>query len=212
VDPALDAWKTSVFWTDNALSRLLARIQRGSTSTRGFRLEHLRCQKSLLLGPEGGALMLTGNGEMVALGCEGDVEALLSPGATFILGVPGPQDLDGAISALNDFRTLLGPGLPEPLPRAKQLQSYLTALDAAMAGASYRDIALLLYGETAVARRWKDPARHMKDAVRYAVRRGGELMEGGYRRLLLRQLAGLEQGRPPASTQARSRTRPPPSP
>ncbi|MFY0576684.1 DNA -binding domain-containing protein [Cystobacter fuscus] len=52
------------------------------------------------------------------------------------------------------------------------------ALDAANAGASYRDIAILLYGEAAAARRWRDPARHMKDAVRYAVRRGGALMEG----------------------------------
>jgi hypothetical protein len=192
VDPSLDAWTTSVFWADGALPRLVARIQKGLESQRGFRLEHLRCQKGLLLGPEGGTLLLTGHGEMVALGCEGDVEALLLPGAAFALGIPGPQNLDGAISALNDFRTLLRPGPPEPLPRSKQLQSYLIALDAANAGASYRDIAILLYGEAAAARRWRDPARHMKDAVRYAVRRGGALMEGGYRRLLLKPPAGTE--------------------
>ena len=190
VDPSLDAWSTSVFWAHGALPRLNARILTGPARARGFLLEHLRCQKGLLLSPEGGTLMLTGNGETVALGCEGEVEALLAPGAAFVLWVPGPEDLDGAISALDDFRTLLGEELPEPLPRSKQLQSYLTALDAAKAGASYRDIAVLLYGEAAAAKHWRNPARHMKDAVRYAVRRGGELMEGGYRRLLMKQMAG----------------------
>jgi hypothetical protein len=184
VDPALDAWSTSVFWAPGTRPWLHARILPGPACARGFLLEHLRCQKGLLLGPEGGTLMLTGNGETVALGCEGEGEALLAPGAAFVLSVPGPQELEGAISALDDFRLLLAPGLPEPSPRAKQWQSYLTALDAAKAGASYRDIAVLLYGEAATAKHWRNPARHMKDAVRYAVRRGGELMEGGYRRLL----------------------------
>jgi hypothetical protein len=193
VDPSLDAWTTSVFWADGSRPRLIARVQTGAASVPRFRLEHLRCQKSLLLAPEGGTLMLTGNGETVTLGCEGDVEALLSPGAAFVLWVPGPQALDGSISALKDFRTLLGSGLPEPPPRSKQWQSYLTALDAARQGASYRDIAILLYGEADAARRWKDPARHMKDAVRYAVRRGEELMEGGYRRLLLKSLSGAAE-------------------
>ncbi|MDC0714804.1 DUF2285 domain-containing protein [Stigmatella sp. ncwal1] len=190
MDPSLDAWSTSVFWASGALPRLNARIQTGPASMRGFWLDRLQCQKSLLLGPEGGTLMFTGNGETVALECEGEVEALLSPGAAFVLWVPGPQDLEGAISALDDFRTLLGPGMQEPLPRSKQLQSYLIALDAERAGASYRDIAILLYGEAAAAKHWRDPARHMKDAVRYAVRRGWALMEGGYRRLLLKRLAG----------------------
>jgi hypothetical protein len=184
VDPALDAWSTSVFWAPGALPRLNARILPGPSRPRGFLLERLRCQKGLLLGPEGNTLVLTGNGETVALGCEGEVEALLVPGAAFVLWVPGPEDLDGALSALEDFRTLLGDAVPEPLPRSQQWQSYLTALDAARAGASYQDIAVLLYGEAAVARHWREPARHMKDAVRYAVRRGGELAQGGYRRLL----------------------------
>ncbi|MET0402772.1 MAG: DUF2285 domain-containing protein, partial [Cystobacter sp.] len=138
MDPSLDAWTTSVFWTDGARPRLLARVQTGSAGGRRFWLEHLRCQKSLLLGPEGSVLMLTGNGETVTLGCEGDAEALLSPGGAFVLWVPDPQALEGSISALKDFRTLLGSGLPEPPPRSKQLQGYLTALDAARAGASYR--------------------------------------------------------------------------
>ncbi|WP_187442543.1 DUF2285 domain-containing protein [Enterobacter hormaechei] len=58
----------------------------------------------------------------------------------------------------------------------------LQALDATLAGASLREVAEGLFGADAVAADWhKDSA--LRARVRRLVRRGDELMHGGYRRL-----------------------------
>ncbi|MFY0576683.1 hypothetical protein ACN28S_22210 [Cystobacter fuscus] len=108
MDPSLDAWTTSVFWADGTLSRLMARIQKGRRASGDSCWSICAARRGCCSVPRG-TLLLTGNGEMIALECEGDVEALLLPGAAFVLSIPGPRTLDGAISALNDFRTLLRP-------------------------------------------------------------------------------------------------------
>src|SRR3546814_20497198 len=59
----------------------------------------------------------------------------------------------------------------------------LQALDGALAGASHREIATVLFGEAAVAARWS-PDRELRAQVRYLVQRGRALMNDEYRRLL----------------------------
>ncbi|WP_158679165.1 DNA -binding domain-containing protein, partial [Cronobacter sakazakii] len=68
----------------------------------------------------------------------------------------------------------------------------LQALDAALAGASLREIAEGLFGADAVAADWHADG-DLRARVRRLVRRGDALMRGGYRRLA--QLAPLEKGR-----------------
>ena len=60
----------------------------------------------------------------------------------------------------------------------------LVALDLRMTGRSYREIALFLYGETAVREDWTNPNQTMKNRVIRSVKRGFRLMNGGYRSLL----------------------------
>lgn len=69
-------------------------------------------------------------------------------------------------------------------PFDHKYRDYLIALDGHLAGRSYRDIALVLYGESAVGMHWTDDTRWMKSRVRRAVERGIALMNGGYRQLL----------------------------
>ncbi len=140
--------------------------------------------------------MLTGNGETIALGFERDAEALLSGTADFGIWLSGPQRLKSTTTALEGLRALLGDASPTAVPQARQWRTYLIALDGASSGASYRDIALRLYGEPAVKRQWRDPSRRMKDTVRYAVRRGRNLMEGGYHQMLERRAPAQEPGDP----------------
>ena len=70
-------------------------------------------------------------------------------------------------------------------PRGRRLRVVLQALDGWLAGAPYREIAVALFGEARVEADWRDPRDHLRDQVRRAVRRGRELMRGGYRKLLL---------------------------
>ena len=64
------------------------------------------------------------------------------------------------------------------------LRDYLIALDGHLAGRSYRDIAEVIYGADRVKNVWTNETRFLKEAVRRAVRRGIQFMEGEYRSLL----------------------------
>jgi hypothetical protein len=69
-------------------------------------------------------------------------------------------------------------------PRMPRLRIVLQALDGSLAGASHREIAAAIFGAKRIDADWDDPGRHLQDHVRRAIRRGRELMEGGYLRLL----------------------------
>lgn len=85
--------------------------------------------------------------------------------------------------------------LVSPRPTAAALLEVhtLRALDATLAGASLRDIAVGLFGAAAVARDWHADGG-LRSRVRRLVRRGRALMRVGYRGLLARR-AGIGQGR-----------------
>lgn len=59
----------------------------------------------------------------------------------------------------------------------------LQALDGHLVGASERDIAIAIFGHRAVAQKWHSDSE-MRAKVRYLIRRGRKLMDGGYRSLL----------------------------
>lgn len=67
--------------------------------------------------------------------------------------------------------------------RCLGLRDALIALDGAGANTSYRDIAIVIFGETRVAGEWRANST-LKDRVRRALARGQALRDGGYRMLL----------------------------
>ncbi len=79
-------------------------------------------------------------------------------------------------------------------PTAAQLLELhtLQALDVSLAGASLREVAGVVFGADTVATQWHADSA-LRARVRRLVRRGRELMDGGYRRLA--RLPPLEQGR-----------------
>jgi hypothetical protein len=78
------------------------------------------------------------------------------------------------------LRTFLYP----PDKRASRFARLLQVLDGSNAGASYRDIALVIFGEERVSADWRDPGAHLRDHLRRALHSGRALMMSGYRRLL----------------------------
>lgn len=87
-----------------------------------------------------------------------------------------------------------------PRPTAAQLLELhtLQALDVSLTGASLREVAGAVFGADVVATQWHADSA-LRARVRRLVRRGRNLMSGGYRRLV--QLPPLEQGRSAAPAQ-----------
>lgn len=66
--------------------------------------------------------------------------------------------------------------------QARKLRDAIIALDGRAAGASHREVAIVIYGQTKVEREWA-PAG-LRDLVRRDLDRGLKLAMGGYRDLL----------------------------
>jgi hypothetical protein len=71
-----------------------------------------------------------------------------------------------------------------PDPRSPRLNMILRVLDASLAGATQREIAVLLVGPKRAEADWRHPGQHLRDRVRRAVSRGHALMKRGYLKLL----------------------------
>lgn len=78
------------------------------------------------------------------------------------------------------------------LPSSDRLRFVLRALDGSLAGASYREIAIVLFGATRVRSDWSDDTGHLKNRVRRAAQRGRMLMAGRYRCLLANRLSSRD--------------------
>ena len=87
------------------------------------------------------------------------------------------------LHALNGHTPSANPARLPPTQR-QRLVNALRALDARLDNASYRDIAAALFGEKRLPERgWK--THDLRDRTIRLVRLGTDLMQGGYRRLLL---------------------------
>lgn len=123
------------------------------------------------------------------------VSALTDSGDGLAVLIPLDTLIDvrlGAVRALADqLRARSGRPYPPPLSKQRRTRLLLglRALDAHLAGASYRDIATVLFGANAVpASGWKthDTRARTIRLVRDAI----ALMKGGYRQLLLHPYRG----------------------
>jgi len=98
--------------------------------------------------------------------------------------------LDGSARALQAFKELAASisrrssrRLLAWTPRSLSVRSTLIAIDGDDAGATYRDIARVIFGAEYTDAAWRKN-QSLKDGVRHALQRGRAMMAGGYRRLL----------------------------
>ena len=78
----------------------------------------------------------------------------------------------------------LNPRLHVADPRSRRFSLILQATDGAIARAPQREIAVALFGRRRVDVDWSDPADHVRDRIRRALRRGRSLINRGYLNLL----------------------------
>ena len=71
-----------------------------------------------------------------------------------------------------------------PSQKLKLFKESLQAVYADRENVIYRDIAIVYFGEARVLQEWSDGSRTLEDYVRFRVKKGLKLMNGGYKDLL----------------------------
>ena len=196
-DPKASAPEADVFWTSDALPSAIDvqltgvldhEIERADQGDLIF-LRRLQTRRSILetsWGPQhilldgmrfwvqlnSRASDMIGDCGAVSLKIEGFAHAnlKLKTGAHFLELY---RRIDGRLSAIATRRD------------AKKIRKALIAYDVRAAGGGYKDIAIALFGYETVKEEWVCGRRHLKDRAKRALAPAEELIDGGYRRLLL---------------------------
>jgi hypothetical protein len=186
VDPALPAPEASLCWlTSSTVPILEALCCRAPESAFDLAIANLRSAKSVIVGPGREEYVLLGDSDLaLTLRLQGS-RAILGPvRTTFLLrGIPDATKLAADFVT---FDALLH------VPRSRGHRSHhrlllrdaLVALDARCVGASYRDVAELIFGVERVRDAWSGRGGWLKERMRRALATGEELRDGGYRRAL----------------------------
>lgn len=189
--PNQDANSASVIWnpatTAHAL-KVTALPPKLAFGGQVLDLDFISAEKTLLTTPAGTQQLLFRDGvRSLQLNIVGS--SITQPVTLFVdTAIPDGQ-AESKLRLLRCLRALRETGgLPAeffpPHPYAKRAAAVLTALDGYLAGIHQREIAIAMFGEERVDREWSSPRQHLRDAVRHAIVRGIDLMEGGYRNFL----------------------------
>jgi hypothetical protein len=130
-------------------------------------------------------VLLKGQGAHVALELHGTT--VLTRPSRLVFELDGLDDLNGQteqLKTLQRFTRLQTASARSPFATDERLYHALVALDESMAGKTYRQIAIAIFGEQRVAEEWVGASQFLKDRTRRLVAKGHELMTGGYRDLL----------------------------
>jgi hypothetical protein len=187
----LTAQTASLFWTTEANPSILSvRTTPFDSAIDGappFRLDEFECNKTVLPQANGRELVLLRRSSVtVQLVVQGT--SVLTGPVRAIFEIDGLTHAGKAIVALHTLVKLRTrnrlPSHHDWSPSELHLRNYLIALDGSSRGASYRQIAQVIYGPDRVRDAWTGESRFLKDQVRRAVERGHALMNGEYLKLL----------------------------
>jgi hypothetical protein len=188
-DPSVPARRAPTFWHLDALQRVVRlRAEPSKHSQAGLlALSDFRVDRVAAIGVDNVPLVLMkGPGSHVPVEISG--LAALSLRFTPVFEIDGLLDLSAQtelLKRLHRFADQAANGGRPAFGIDERLHHALIALDESLAGKTYRQIAITIYGEKRVAEEWQGPSQFLKDRTRRLVVKGTELMKGGYRDLLL---------------------------
>ena len=184
-DPALDARDAHPAWLPGhaGVVQLYADADPPPDAT-AFAFWRIPGHKQLIHDGKGLALIVRSPGHCLRFALAHGLEDGMAVAYAHRGGAAAPARGHAPGAALADAK-------PRPTPAALLELHTLQALDAALAGASLREVAEGLFGVDAATDWYSDGG--LRSKVRRLVRRGDALMRGGYRQLA--QLPPLEKGR-----------------
>jgi hypothetical protein len=190
-DPSFPGRDAPVFWHAEALKRVVrlnAEKQRGRGDASSRTLADFKVDRRAVIGVDGLPLVLMkGRGAYVPVAIDGlpVLTATFAP----VFELNDLADLSAQtelLKRLQRFTELDSKAVQKtPFTGDDRLHHALIALDESLAGKTYRQIAITIFGEKRVAEEWLGPSQFLKDRTRRLVAKGTELMKGGYRDLLL---------------------------
>lgn len=189
-DPFRPARSAPVFWLPTATRRVVrarCAMPKPRTDAAPSRLAGFRVQRLAVIGADNiPVVTLKGHGACVILEIHG-LGVLTNP-CDLVFELDGLEDLNNQTECLKLLQRFTHPPpegtLRSPFASDERLRHALIALDESMAGKTYRQIAIVIFGEERVSEDWTGASQFLKDRTRRLVARGKELMSGGYRDLL----------------------------
>ena len=189
-DPTLSPRQAPVFWHITSLKQAVqlraAAAKHRENATR-LTLASFKVDRAAVIGVDNIPLVLM-KGPGVHVPVEIRNLAVLTHPFAPVFEIDGLADLGTQTELLKRLhrfmeQTPTAGGRPG-LSSDERLRHALIALDESMAGKTYRQIAITIFGEKKVAEEWNGASQFLKDRTRRLVAKGTELMKGGYRDLL----------------------------
>jgi hypothetical protein len=192
-DPDQTALSTHVFWSDQTFPRKIAVHVRDrepgeideifEKGTRLCRIVHLTD------AADREHFLVKGANCSIQVRCSGK-SLLCGEPVKMEFSVSGFDSPDAYIHALKRAHRVYDPEATTPTWSRKALgyRNALIALDAQAAGMSYRDTAVIFYGEQRVDEDWSGGSSALKSAMARLLAKGTTLRDGGYRDLLMEHL------------------------
>ncbi|WP_426414018.1 DUF2285 domain-containing protein [Bradyrhizobium ganzhouense] len=167
--------------------RLNAKPPKGSDEATVRRLADFNADRQAVIGVDGiPRVLMKGRGLHVPLEIHG-LRVLTAP-FTPVFELHDLADLSAQTELLKRLQRLTEPNCRArpnpPFASDERLRHTLVALDESLKGKTYRQIAIIIFGEQRVAEEWQGASQFLKDRTRRLVAKGTELMKGGYRDLL----------------------------
>lgn len=164
---------------------MLDAIAKRATSTRNLHLKGHVAAGHIIVGPKNQEHVLLRDAlHAITLRIEGVRACRGAVDVTFLVdGVPHPEAVTARFRVLHDLITC-------PRRRAQRsrtrvfMRDALVALDARQLGATYREIAAVIYGPQRTSAAWASMSNPVKERMRHLLDRGQALRDGAYRSLL----------------------------
>ena len=184
--PDIDARSAKIFWLPShalAILPMHALLAGALVPTAPIALRELSSPLTVLYALDGMQhVLLDGAGHGRHLAISG--ANVLDPVHLLAWFEFGCDEFRHQVEALHRFNSLIAGAQSTASQEAARLKRVLQALDGSLSGASHREIAIALFGAERGEADWNDPRQNMRDRVRRAVKRGRDLMNGGYLRFL----------------------------
>lgn len=186
-DPYEPAPAANVFWSPDALPLTLAGTA-ARASDSDLCLARLSGVRQLMIDAKGTQhLKLRSDRRTLSIILDGAAVAVAP--ARVVFHIEGLQNLERGRDGLATLCEMLRQNVERSederwTASTLALRDALIALDGHRVHATYRDIATVIFGAEQAGEAWRSASTALKDRIRRALKRGLELVAGGYRDLL----------------------------